>query len=160
MHEGRTGHRARARRTWSEFVFEVFIVVTGYHQRKRLSGRGAHIEQRLTDLGSNKGKISRVATTKSRYQREQLIQIVLRSKLEIPGLNGHASHDINQGAGNIKDFLDLEDSQNLYFGKINTTHQTNAVNFHRLLRKAAGHSHRILCNFDGISERHGSIWRG
>ena len=67
----------------------------------------AHGGQRLADLRSHKGKITRFAAAKRRDQCEELVKVVLWSKFEVSELDGYASHNIDERAGYVKDLLDL-----------------------------------------------------
>jgi hypothetical protein len=76
-----------------------------------------HLRESVVDLGEKQGEVSLLATTESRYEGEELVEVIAGTVLESVLLEGYARHDVGQCACNVKELFD----------------KSNAVNFHSCL---------------------------
>lgn len=63
--------------------------------------------QRITYFGHHQRQEARLAAAQSGNEGEQGVEVFLRAGLEFAGFEGDARHNVDEGAGYVKDFFDL-----------------------------------------------------
>jgi len=113
LHNPRRRVRTRILRAGLRFSLQLFrhpvaVAVAGCLHDQLLRQRRADRRQRVADLGQDEREIAVLAAAQGGDEEQELVEVFLRSGLESAGLDGHAGHDVDEGAGDVEDFLDLK----------------------------------------------------
>lgn len=111
LHNPRRRIRTRTLRARIRFPLQLFhpaaVAVAGRLRDQLLRQRRADRRQRVADLGQDEREVAGLASAQRGDEEKQLVEVFLGSGLELAGLDGHAGHDVDEGAGDVEDFFDL-----------------------------------------------------